>query len=70
LVAPTAANQEEQAKLASEIPAEEGYRTAVAQMAAVLQGSNIEAARAALRSLIGSIPVFEDTPGSPTAESG
>jgi hypothetical protein len=29
-------------------------------MATVLQGANIEAARAALRSLIGSIPVFED----------
>jgi hypothetical protein len=55
-----AARQEEQAKLALEISAEEGYRTAVAQMAGVLQGSNIEAARAALRSLIGSIPVFED----------
>jgi rubredoxin len=54
------ARQEAHAKLASEIPAEEGYRTAVAEMATVLQGANIEAARAALRSLLGSIPVFED----------
>ena len=49
-----------QAKLAAAIPAEEAYRAAVAEMAVVLQGSNIEAARAALRSLIGSIPVFQD----------
>ena len=50
-----------QAKLVAEIPAEEAYRAAVADMAAVLQGANIEAARAALRSLVGIIPVFEDS---------
>ena len=55
-----AARQEAQTKLASEVPAEEGYRAAVAEMAAILQGANIEAARAALRSLIGNIPIFED----------
>ncbi len=38
------------------MPAEEAYRAAVADMAAVLGGSNVEAARAALRSLTGDIP--------------
>jgi hypothetical protein len=43
----------------AEIPAEEAYRAAVADMAATLRGSNVEAARAALRGLTGDIPVFE-----------
>jgi Recombinase zinc beta ribbon domain len=43
----------------AEIPAEEAYRAAVADMAATLGGSNVEAARAALRGLTGEIPVFE-----------
>jgi hypothetical protein len=29
-------------------------------MAAILEGSNVEAARVALRSLIGTVPVFEN----------
>jgi hypothetical protein len=43
----------------TEIPAEEAYRAAVADMVATLRGSNVEAARAALRGLTGDIPVFE-----------
>ena len=38
-----------------EIPAEEAYRASVAEMAAILRGSNVEAARAALRGLTGDI---------------
>jgi site-specific DNA recombinase len=45
--------------MVAEIPAEEAYRAAVADMAATLGGSNVEAARAAVRSLTGEIPVFE-----------
>ena len=45
--------REANAKLVAQIPAEEEYRAAVAEMGEVLQAANIEAARAALRSLIG-----------------
>lgn len=41
-----------------QIPAEEAYKAAVVDMAATLEGTNIEAARAALRLSLGSIPVF------------
>jgi site-specific DNA recombinase len=46
---------------ASEIglPDEAAYREAVADLNGALQGSNVEAARAALRSLVGNIPVFQ-----------
>jgi hypothetical protein len=54
------ARRQAHAKLAAEIPAEQAYRAAVAEMSATLEGANIEAARAALRSLVGTIPVFED----------
>ena len=54
------ARRQAQAKLAGQIPAEEAYRAAVAEMAATLESSNVEGARAALRSLIGTISVFED----------
>jgi hypothetical protein len=43
-----------------EIPAESADRAAVADLAAVLQGSNIEATRAAVRRLTGKIPFFEE----------
>ncbi len=43
----------------AEIPAEDAYRAAVADLASTLGGSNVEAARAALRGLTGEIPVFE-----------
>jgi hypothetical protein len=43
----------------AQLPAEEAYRAAVADMASVLEGANVEAARAAVRSLTGDIPVFE-----------
>jgi hypothetical protein len=49
-----------QAKLAGQVPAEEAYQAAVAEMAGTLEGSNVEAARVALRSLIGTVPVFEN----------
>ena len=39
--------------------AEEAYKAAVGELAATLEGANLEAARSALRSLVGSIPVFE-----------
>jgi hypothetical protein len=42
------------------LPAEAVYRAVVGDMAsAVLAGSNVEAARAAVRGLTGEIPVFE-----------
>ncbi len=41
------------------LPAEDAYRAAVSDINAALQGSNVEAARAALRSLLGNIPVFQ-----------
>ena len=48
-----------QALKVAELRAEEAYRAAVADMAAALAGANVEAARAAVRSLTGDIPVFE-----------
>jgi hypothetical protein len=54
------ARRQAQAKLAGQIPAEETYRAAVAEMVTTLESSNVEAARAALRSLIGTISVCED----------
>ena len=42
------------------LPAEEAYRAAVADMNGALIGHNIEAARAALRGLLGEIPVFQE----------
>jgi site-specific DNA recombinase len=41
------------------LPDEAAYREAVADLNGALQGSNVEAARAALRSLVGNIPVFQ-----------
>ena len=41
------------------LPAENEYRAAVADINEALRGSNVEAARAALRSMIGEIPVFQ-----------
>jgi hypothetical protein len=54
------ARRQAQATLAGQVPAEEAYRAAVAEMAATLESSNVEGARVALRSLIGTISVFED----------
>lgn len=53
------ARRQAQVQLAGQIPAEEAYRVAVAELAATLESSNVEGARAALRSLIGTISVFE-----------
>jgi hypothetical protein len=55
------ARREANAKLVAQILAEQQYRAAVADMAEVLRGANVEAARAALRSLIGIVPIFEDS---------
>ena len=41
------------------IPAEAAYRAAVAELDATLSGGNVDAARAALRSLVGTIGVLE-----------
>lgn len=54
------ARRQAQTKLAGQIPAEEAYGVAVAEMAATLESSNVEGARAALRSLIGTNSVFEE----------
>lgn len=40
------------------MPAEDIYRAAVAGMLATLEGDNVEAARATLRKLVGTVPVF------------
>ncbi len=42
------------------LPAESAYRAAVADINGALKSSNVEAARAALRSLLGNIPVFRE----------
>jgi hypothetical protein len=55
-----AASRKAQSSKAAEIPAEEAYKAAAADMAATLKGSNIEAARVALRALVGSIPIFAE----------
>jgi site-specific DNA recombinase len=41
------------------LPAQEAYRAAVSDINGALQGKNIEAARVALRALLGNIPVFQ-----------
>jgi hypothetical protein len=41
------------------LPGETAYREAVSDLNGALEGSNVEAARAALRSLVGNIPVFQ-----------
>src|SRR5207237_968735 len=41
------------------LPAEGAYRAAVSDINRALQGKNVEAARAALRSFLGDIPVFQ-----------
>ena len=41
------------------LPAEGAYRAAVSDINDALRGSNVQAARAALRSLLGEIPVFQ-----------
>lgn len=42
------------------LPAEEAYRAAVADINGALKASNVEAAREALRGLLGNIPVFQE----------
>jgi hypothetical protein len=42
------------------LPAEEAYRAAVSDINGALRGNNVEAARAALRGLLGNIPVFQE----------
>src|SRR5437773_1656123 len=44
---------------AAALPAEGAYRAAVSDINRALQGKNVEAARAALRSFLGDIPVFQ-----------
>jgi site-specific DNA recombinase len=51
------------------VPAEGIYRQAVDELRATLEGDNIEAARAAVRSLVGSVPVFVKD-GEPFARVG
>jgi hypothetical protein len=55
-----AASRKAVSSKAAEIPAEEAYRAAAADMAATLKSSNMEAARVALRALVGSIPIFAE----------
>jgi hypothetical protein len=50
-------------------PAVIAYRAAVADLAATLRGSNVEAARAALRGFIGPVPVSKKNRESNTAGS-
>jgi hypothetical protein len=51
------------------VPAEDIYRAAVAGMLATLEGDNVEAARATLRKLVGTVPVFVKD-GEPFARVG
>lgn len=54
-----AARKAQSAK-AADLPAVESYRAAVAGLAETLAGSNVEAARTALRGLVGTVPVFAE----------
>lgn len=49
-----------ESKKVADLPAVEAYRAAVADLAETLGGSNVEAARTALRSLVGTVPVFAE----------
>lgn len=54
-----AARKAQSAEVA-DLPAVESYRAAVAGLAETLGGSNVEAARTALRGLVGTVPVFAE----------
>jgi DNA invertase Pin-like site-specific DNA recombinase len=64
-----AAWRKAQAAKVGAVPAEGIYRDAVAGMLATLEGDNVEAARATLRKLVGTVPVFVKD-GEPFARVG
>lgn len=64
-----AAWRKAQAAKVGAVPAERIYRDAVAGMLATLEGDNVEAARATLRKLVGTVPVFVQD-GEPFARVG
>jgi hypothetical protein len=55
-----AALRKVQSTTLADLPEVEGYRAAVADLSATLMGSNVEAARTALRGLVGSVSVFAE----------
>jgi hypothetical protein len=54
------AQRKVQSALANDLPGVESYRAAVAELAETLASSNVEAARAQLRGLVGTVPVFAE----------
>ena len=49
-----------QPKGVADLPAADAYRAAIADLSATLTGSNVEAARSALRGLVGNVSVFAE----------
>jgi hypothetical protein len=49
-----------QSKGVADLPGEDAYRAAIADLSATLTGSNVEAARSALRGLVGNVSVFAE----------
>ena len=49
-----------QSKDVADLPATDAYRAAIADLSATLTGSNVEAARSALRGLVGNVSVFAE----------
>jgi hypothetical protein len=54
------ASRKAQSANAADLPAVDAYRAAIADLAATLTGENVEAARAALRGLVGNVSVFAE----------
>jgi site-specific DNA recombinase len=55
-----AALRKAQSKGVADLPAADAYRAAIADLSATLTGSNVEAARSALRGLVGNVSVFAE----------
>jgi hypothetical protein len=55
-----AALRKAQSKGVADLPAADAYRAAIADLSVTLTGSNVEAARSALRGLVGNVSVFAE----------
>jgi site-specific DNA recombinase len=55
-----AARRKAQSNDVADLPAADAYRAAIADLSATLTGSNVEAARSALRGLVGNVSVFAE----------
>ena len=64
-----AALRKAQSKGVADLPGEDAYRAAIADLSATLTGSNVEAARSALRGLVGNVSVFAEGSSTGVADS-